>query len=98
MVKNFYFTSKALFVLKIFKLSFHDFFVMYQNDLIKKIRLIANFMTSQPGYQTIAIYILPDISRSKGNQTMKFGQLIECNMRNIFLEKSYTKLVEKLVP
>ena len=22
---------------------------------------------------------------------MKFGQLIECNMRNIFLEKSYTK-------
>ena len=22
---------------------------------------------------------------------MKFGQLIECNMRNIFLEKSYAK-------
>ena len=22
---------------------------------------------------------------------MKFGQLIECNMRNIFHEKSYTK-------
>ena len=22
---------------------------------------------------------------------MKFGQLIECNMRNIFLEKPYTK-------
>ena len=22
---------------------------------------------------------------------MKFGQLIECNMRNIFLQKSYTK-------
>ena len=22
---------------------------------------------------------------------MKFGHLIECNMRNIFLEKSYTK-------
>ena len=22
---------------------------------------------------------------------MKFGQLIECSMRNIFLEKSYTK-------
>ena len=25
------------------------------------------------------------------NQTMKFGQLIECTMRNIFLEKSFTK-------
>ena len=30
-------------------------------------------------------------SRSKGNQTMTFGQLKEYNMRNIFLEKSYTK-------
>ena len=35
--------------------------------------------------------MLPNISRSKGDQTMKFGQLIEYNMRNIFLEKSYTK-------
>ena len=45
-------------------------------------------MTSHPGLQTIAIQILPDILRSKGSQTMKFVQLIECNMRNIFLEKS----------
>ena len=29
--------------------------------------------------------------RSKGDQIMKFGQLIKCNMRNFFLEKSYTK-------
>ena len=36
-------------------------------------------------------HILPNILRSKGNQTMEFGQLTECNMRNIFLEKSYTK-------
>ena len=64
---------------------------MYQNGLIKKIRLISNFMTSQPGQQTIVIHILPNISTSKGNQTVKFGNLIECNMRNIFLEKSYTK-------
>ena len=46
-------------------------------------------MTSQPGKQTIAMYILPNISRSKGNQTMKFGQLIEYNMINILFEKSY---------
>ena len=31
------------------------------------------------------------ISRSKGNQIMKFGQLIEYIMRNIFIEKSYIK-------
>ena len=48
-------------------------------------------MTSQPGKKAIAIHILPNISRSKGNQTMKFGQLIEYNMKNIFLKKSYTK-------
>ena len=48
-------------------------------------------MTSQPGYQTIVLHILPNISRSKGNQTKKFGQLIENNTKNIFLEKSYTK-------
>ena len=28
------------------------------------------------------------ISRSKGNQTINFGQLIEYNMRNFFLEKA----------
>ena len=48
-------------------------------------------MTSQPVEQKIVIHILPNISRGKDNQTMKFGQLIECNMRNIFLEKLYTK-------
>ena len=29
---------------------------------------------------------------------MSFGQLVEYNMRNIFLEKSYTNVMEKLVP
>ena len=44
-------------------------------------------MTSQPGSQTIAIHILPDISQNKDNQIMKFGQLIEHDTRNIFLQK-----------
>ena len=64
---------------------------MYRNGLINKIRLISNFMTSQPVSETILIQILPNISRSIGNQTMKFGELIESNIRNILLEKSYTK-------
>ena len=33
-------------------------------------------------------YILPYISRKKVYKALKFGQLIEYNMRNIFLEKS----------
>ena len=48
-------------------------------------------MTSQPGQQTIVIHILSNVSRNKGNQTMKFGQLMEYNMRNIILEKSNKK-------
>ena len=59
--------------------------------MIRKIRLISKFMTSQSGKQTLIIHTLPYISRSRGNQTAKFGQLIECNMRKIFLEKSFTK-------
>ena len=48
-------------------------------------------MTPHPGQQATAIHILPNISRSKGNQRIKFGQLMEYNMRNSFLEKPYTK-------
>ena len=44
-------------------------------------------MTSQPGLQTIAIHILPNILQSKDNQTKKFLQLIEYNKINIFLPK-----------
>ena len=38
-----------------------------------------------------------NISRSKGNQAMKFGQLIEYN-RSIFLEKSYIKYGGETIP
>ena len=98
MMKNYFcFTLKAFFVLRY--LSFYlDFLVMYKNNLIRKIKAILKFMTSQPGQQTIAIHILPNISRRKRNQTMKFGQLIEYNIKNIFLERSYTKCGWKTIP
>ena len=48
-------------------------------------------MTSQTGQQIITIHILLNISRSKGHQATKFDQVIEHNMRNNSLEKSYTK-------
>ena len=48
-------------------------------------------MASQPCLETIATHILLNILQSKGNQTMKFGQLIEYNKRNIFLKKLYRK-------
>ena len=52
-------------------------------------------MTSQPGQQTIVIHILTNISKGKNNQAMKFGQIIEYNLRNIFLEKSYSRVLYK---
>ena len=87
-MKNaFYFILKAFFVLKIFKFLSRLFGHVGKNGLIRKIRLTSKFMTSQPGLEKIAIHILPNISQSKGNQTMKLGQSLEYNKRNIFLQK-----------
>ena len=41
--------------------------------------------------------ILPNISRSKGNQNMKFGLLKEYKMKNIFLEKFFLNVMKKLL-
>ena len=40
----------------------------------------------------------PTSQEVKDNQAIKFGQLIECNMRNTFLEKSYKKCVRETIP
>ena len=81
---------QKLFLFSRYLSFYREFLVMQQNGLNRKIRLISGFMTSQLDCQTIAIHIFPNISRSKDNQTMTFSQLIENNMRNIFLEKSYS--------
>ena len=62
---------------------------MYKKGLVKKISLISKFMASQPGKETITVHILSNISRRKGDQTMKFGQSID--MISIFLETLCTK-------
>ena len=49
-------------------------------------------MTAQTGNQIITSQIFPNILRSKGNQTMKFGQLIYYSMRKVFFfKKPYTE-------
>ena len=55
-------------------------------------------MTSQPGSQAIVLHIFTNSSRSKCNQAMKFEQLTEYNLRNIFLEESYTKCGGETIP
>ena len=97
-MKNvFYFTLKALFVLKILK--FLSWLFGHKiNGLIRKMRLISKPITSQPGYLTIVIRMLPNISRNERNETAKFGELINYSMRNIFLEKLSTKCPGETIP
>ena len=42
------------------------------------------------------MYTLPNISRNKDNQAVKFGQFIGYNMKNIFLQKTQN-MVQKVV-
>ena len=55
-------------------------------------------MKSQFGKQTHAIHILPNISKSKQNQTIKFGQLIDYNMGNTFVAKSCSSYGGETIP
>ena len=101
MMKNaFYFTLKALFVLKIFNfLSLVFGYVGKRFDLKDKVNFKIYGVTT---WLTINCYTLiaQYISRSKGNQAMKFGQLIENNMKNIFSDKIFhtQNVVEKQFP
>ena len=88
MMKNDLYSRQKVFSFSRYLSFCFDFFV---NGLIRKIRLISNFMASHPEWKTIVIHIMTIIWRIKGNQTITFGQLIGYNLRNIFLEKPYTK-------
>ena len=60
------------------------------------------FMTPQPGKETVttnilpktssSIHLLPNISLNKDNPTLEFGQLMEYNKRNTFLQNKNRKL------
>ena len=47
------------------------------------LRLILKFMMLETEKQIITVHSLLNTSKSKGNQAMKSGQLIEYNTRNI---------------
>ena len=79
----FYFKLKNFFVLEIFTfLSWHFGYVEKRLDQ----KAMVNFKI-----YVITLHILPNISRSKGNQKIKLCQFIEYNMRNICLENSFAK-------
>ena len=59
--------------------------MIQKNEFIAKLHLISKFMASKICRVIIKIHILLHISRIISNQTMKLV------MRNVSLEKSYTK-------
>ena len=79
-----------------------EFFGHVGNALIRKLRLISNLMASSTGKQLITILTSPIISkinlRCKDNQTMKFGQLIEHNKKDIVSKNHAKNDVKRLVP
>ena len=99
MMKNaFYFTLKLVFLSRYLNFC-PDFLVMWKKGLIRKLRLISKFMTSLVSNCNILIStnILTHISRSTGNLSMKFGQLIEYNMRT-FSWKIISKMWGRTIP
>ena len=88
LIKNaFYFRLKIIFVLEIFKL-LSWLFGFVEKRLDKKVKVKFNIY-DVTNWTAITMHILPSVSRSKGNQAMKFGQLIKYNLRNVFLQKSW---------
>ena len=76
-----------------------SFFIMWESGLMRKLRIIPNFIWSHTGRQVLAIHVLPNISRSKVNQTMKLGRLTQYITPEIFFLKSCTQnVMKKLVP
>ena len=103
-IKNaFYFMSKVLFVLEVFKfLSWHYDYIEKRLDKKAKVNFKIHDITDRTksnvtaGQKAFAIHILTNISRSKGNQIKKLGQLIDYYMTNNFPENiTYTKCGEK---
>ena len=64
---------------------------------MRKLKLISNYMTSQTGKHIITTHYC-SISEEVKIETIKFGSLLQYNMRIIFLEKSFTKYGGMLVP
>ena len=87
MMKNaFYFTLKALFILKIFKfLSWLFGHVEERLDYEEKVNFEMYSFTT---------WLTP----GKDHQTMKFSQLIEYCIRNIFLGNSYKQCSAEAIP
>ena len=101
MMKNvFYFMLNAHFVLTIFK--FLSLYFGYVERRLDKKATVS--LKSSDSFKTVWTSKVPVDNtinsyntRNKDNETMKFGELLKCNVINIFLRKS-EKMAGRLVP
>ena len=91
--KYFLFHVKSSFCSQDIKIFILDFLLYRKNGLIKNIKLISKFMTSQPVSKQLQFTHCPISHKVKAttNHTTKFGQFIEYNKKNVFLQKSCRK-------
>ena len=89
--------KKALFALKIFKV-LSWLFGHVAKRLDKKVKVNFKFYDAIAWLTNNCNTHITQYLENKGKQIMKFGQLIECKMRNIFCKNHTQNMVEKLVP
>ena len=89
----FYFTLKTLLVLKIFKFLSWTFWSWLEGSCLFWNLWRHNLVNKQLQYT-----YCPISQDVKSNQTLKFDQSIEYNMRNIFVEKSYANCAGEIIP
>ena len=88
---------KALFIVEIF--TFLSWLFGYlEKWLDKKVKVNSNnYDITDKTPNIITIHILPNISRCKNNQAVKFGHIIECDMI-FFFENNAKNEAGRLVP
>ena len=96
MENAFHFTLKALFVLKIFKFLCR-IFGHVEKQLDQKDKINFKIHDATTWFRNKCNTDIVNISRSKENQTVKFGQLIE-HCETFFLKNHIQNVVKKLVP
>ena len=74
------------------------FLVKWGNGSIRKLRLILKFRRPQPEKQTMTMYIFPNSSRSKGNQTKKIRSVNRIKRKKCFIQNSSKKDAGRELP
>ena len=70
----------------------HTSFPLWGKQNLVKHQKVSKYCENDCGLQSITIHILPNNSKSEGNQTMTYGRLIEYNQEKYF----YSKIMQKM--